>query len=238
MADTRTVHTEDVVAVGSRVSWGAILAGSVMALAIQAVLALLGGAIGLSLSDDISAGTFGTSASIWIVASLIVSLMVGGYITSQCTVGENHGEAVVHGIIMWGITLALMVWMTATGVKAGFNSVMTVATIGNETMEASGQGWKTLALRAGVSEADIQAIQNRATAAPAGDTTAATGTPDNATVPVATDEVKDKAMKASWITLFTVMLSMAAAAIGAYLGAGTRLKLVGVAGRGPVAVRA
>jgi len=37
------------------------------------------------------------------------------------------------------------------------------------------------------------------------------------------------AMQASWWTLFGVMLSMVAAALGAYLGAGPRVRLLGTA---------
>ena len=40
------VHAEDLIPVRSRITWGAILAGSVLALSLYFLLALLGGAVG------------------------------------------------------------------------------------------------------------------------------------------------------------------------------------------------
>src|SRR5688572_28781965 len=103
--ETQEIGVEYVLPLRSRVSWGAIFAGAVMAMAVYLVLTLLGGAIGLSVSNDTDAETLSTGAGIWAVVTTIIALFVGGWVTSQCTVGENKMEAVVHGIITWGIVL-------------------------------------------------------------------------------------------------------------------------------------
>jgi hypothetical protein len=217
MAETRPVRTEDLVPVSSRISWGAIFAGAVMALALQFVLTLLGGSIGLSLRDEVTQDTFTSGAAIYGVASIIVSLLVGGYITSQFAVGENHGEAVVHGLIMWGVTVAIVIWLTAAGVRAGFSALINVAGIGATAVQGVDQNWEALARRAGVTDADIESIRSRAATAA-----------DEARDPDNQEKAADVAMTASWWTLFGVMLSMAAAALGAFLGAGPHVRLWGV----------
>ena len=145
MAETRAPRTEDLVSLGSRISWGTIIAGSVIALATFLVLTLLGGSIGLSIRDEVTSETFGTTASIWAIASSIIALFVGGIVTSQCTVGENPGESVIHGIIMWGVVFAFIVWLTATGVRAGFNAMIGVASVGTNAMQGVNESWESLA---------------------------------------------------------------------------------------------
>jgi hypothetical protein len=215
MADTRVARTEDFMAVGSRISWGAIFAGGVMALATFLLLTLLGGSIGLSIRDEINADTFGTTASIWAIASTIIALFVGGYITSRCTVGENAAESVVHGLIMWGVVFAVIVWLTATGVRAGFNAMIGVASVGTNAMQGVNQNWEALAEQAGVPPERIEEWREQAAA--------------SAQDPVNQEEAADVAMQASWWTLFGVMLSMVAAALGAFLGSGPRVRILGTA---------
>ena len=60
MAVDSAVHAEDLVPVRSRISWGAIVAGSVLALALYFLLTLLGGAVGLSVSDKFDGRNIGT----------------------------------------------------------------------------------------------------------------------------------------------------------------------------------
>ncbi|MEX2141414.1 MAG: hypothetical protein WD894_19265 [Pirellulales bacterium] len=215
MADTRVARTEDFMPVASRVSWGAIFAGGAMALATFLLLTLLGGSIGLSIRDEVNADTFGTTASIWAIASTIIALFVGGYITSQCTVGENPTESVVHGIIMWAVVFAFLIWMTIAGVRVGLSAMMGVASVGATAMHGVNQNWETLARQAGVPPERIEELRRDAAA--------------TAQDPQNREQAADVAMQASWWTLFGVMLSMVAAALGAFLGSGPRVRILGTA---------
>src|SRR4051812_32116578 len=91
-------------------SVGAILAGAVMAMAVGFIMTLLGQVLGLSLSDRASTDSLGLGAVIWTILSSILALFVGGWVTSECVVGETKTESVVHGIIMWGVTLAMVLF--------------------------------------------------------------------------------------------------------------------------------
>src|SRR5687768_4720062 len=104
MAENVTpAQAEDVMSVGSRISWAAIFAGAVLALAMNFLLMMLGGAVGLSVRDRVDPDKFNDAAVIWTILCLCISLFVGGVVTSQFTVGENKMEAVIYGIIMWAL---------------------------------------------------------------------------------------------------------------------------------------
>src|SRR5436190_14527572 len=69
----------------ARISWGAICAGAVVALATQLVLTLIGGAIGLATlspatGQSPSGTALGLGAAIWLVISSLISLFVAGYV--------------------------------------------------------------------------------------------------------------------------------------------------------------
>jgi len=129
MAETTVVQAEDVVPVRTRVSWGAIFAGAALAFTVYFVLSLLGTAVGLSVRDQMTNDSLGVGALVWAVASLIVALFAGGYVTSHCTVGETHWEAAVHGIIMWGVLFVAIVWIAAGTARTGFSALSAFANV-------------------------------------------------------------------------------------------------------------
>jgi hypothetical protein len=211
-----TVGVEDLVPVRSRISWGAIFAGAVMALAVYLVLTLLGGAIGLSINDDVSSGTLSTGAAIWAIVTTIIALFVGGWVASQCTVGENKREAVVHGIIVWGIVLFMTLWLFGMGARAGFAAMWGVSNV-TQTAAANSGNWEAMARDAGVPQATIDQWQAEAADARA-----------DAAEPANRERIEDYATAATWYTLLGTILSMAAAVIGALVGAGPSFRLLAV----------
>lgn len=207
------VRMEDVVEVGSRVSWGAILAGAVMALAVGFVFSLLGGAIGLSFAADADQETLGYGAAIWAVATTIIALFIGGWITSQCVVGETKTESVVHGIIMWGVVLAMLLYLTASGIGAGFSSMLQVANVGaNASENASQEQMDSVARSMGFTQEDIDKAR--------------ANMQNMADDPQAREEVHETATAATWWTFAGTIVSMGAAIAGAMVGAGPNFRLL------------
>ena len=111
-------------AVRSRISWGAILAGAAVALAIYSLLMALGIAVGLSVSDDANSRSIGMGAGVWGFISLLVALFAGGWVTTQVTAGETRTEAILYGVVLWATTSVLLLWLAANGVQAGMNAAM------------------------------------------------------------------------------------------------------------------
>lgn len=222
MTEHETVGPEDLYPVRSRVSWGAIFAGAVMALATYLILTLLGAAIGLTVSDRVNTDNLQTGGAIWAVASTIIALFFGGWVTTQCTVGENKLEAVVHGVITWGLVLALLLGLLGMGVRAGFSAMAGMAGLGIETARATTpEDWEAAARRAGISQETINDMRQRAQNAPA----EARRTAED---PATRAAVADRATEATWWTLLGTVLSMAAAVAGALVGAGPTFRVLGV----------
>lgn len=121
MSDANTPHVRDLVSVGTRVSWGAIAAGALLALAIALLCATLGTAVGLSVHDRVAVNDLRTGSMAWAYVTTFVALFVGGMVTSLLTVGEDKTEAVVHGVLMWALLLAVLVLLAGAGVRVGVN---------------------------------------------------------------------------------------------------------------------
>ena len=224
--ETQEVGVEDVLPLRSRVSWGAIFAGAVMAMAVYLVFTLLGGAIGLSVSNNTDSETLSTGAAIWAVVTTIIALFVGGWVTSQCTVGENKMEAMVHGIITWGIVLFMTVWLVTAGMSSGFSAMWGLASFTSEAAAATNGDWQGMARQAGVSEATIAEWQQEAA-------TAQESASQAASDPANRERARAYATTATWYTLLGTILSMAAAIGGSLVGAGPTFRLL----RTPVLAR-
>jgi hypothetical protein len=220
VGNTPQVRAEDLLPVRSRVSWGAIFAGAVVAMAAYLVLTLLGAAVGLSVSHNVRGETLGAGAAIWAIITTIASLFLGGWVTTQCAVGENKMEAVVHGVIMWGAFFAMILWMVAVGVRGGFNAMLGATYAGTVVGRAiPAEDWEAAARRAGVSQEQIDKWRENVRNAPA---RAREALED----PANRQAAADNAMAAAWWTLLGTVLSLAAAIAGALVGSGPSFRLL------------
>lgn len=91
-----------------RISWGSVFAGVVVVLAISILLSILGSSIGLFMFDpqgnDPMSG-IGTTAGIWTVVSLVISLGAGGFVAGKLAAIDG----VIHGILVWSVTMIITV---------------------------------------------------------------------------------------------------------------------------------
>lgn len=165
VAETReVVRTGPLGEVQSRVSWGAILAGAAVALAVYFLLGLLGIAIGLSLAENVNGERIGTGAAIWSFLALVVALFFGGWVTTQCTAGENRTEAILYGIVVWAVTSTLMFHMTASGLAVGYQTLRARQPAGDATVSAAGISGREIATagqQIGLSDTQVRQLQDR-----------------------------------------------------------------------------
>lgn len=86
--------------------WGALWAGVFTFIGIWSVFGLLGAAIFTSAAnqDTIIVNVMGMG--IWAVLLTVIAMFVAGLTTSQLAQIENSGERVIHGMIMFGLTVA------------------------------------------------------------------------------------------------------------------------------------
>lgn len=119
MNSTTTTSIDDTRDFGrpfSRISWGSVFAGAIIALAAQLVLTLIGTAIGLATldpttSDNPSATSLGIGAGIWLVLSSLISLFLGGYIAARLG-GTFNGW--LHGLTTWATVTILTVMLLSS----------------------------------------------------------------------------------------------------------------------------
>jgi len=99
-----------------RISWGAIIAGLIVALVCQILLSMLGVAIGASTVDPLQEQRplegLGTGALIWWVVSSLISLFLGSCVAGRLAGVPRKGDGALHGIIMWG-TATLITFLVA-----------------------------------------------------------------------------------------------------------------------------
>jgi hypothetical protein len=220
MADTNTAReprdlAPDLVGVKSRVSWSAILAGAVIALAVYFVLTLLFGAIGISLTD---AGVRDRAVAIGVlvamIASVIIALFTGGWVAAQLTAGENRQEAVIYGLLTWATVSIMALFLVAAGLKAGYFAAVGGSMVAQNSPNAP--NWKDGAKALGATDAQITSFESNLDkdkiAAAAND-------------PANQERAREAAMTAAWTALVATMLGMAACVGGALVGAGTAFRI-------------
>jgi len=92
----------------SRISWGAVFAGAVVAVATTILLSLLGAAMGAgSIHTTTDLSNYGTGAALWEIINLALSMAFGGYVTSRLSGTHSHLDGELHGVTMWGIAVLL-----------------------------------------------------------------------------------------------------------------------------------
>ncbi len=91
-----------------RISWGAVLAGGVIAAAIAAMHNPLGAASGATTVDAVGratpgAASLGIGAAVWLVVANTIALAVGGYTAARLSGTADGTDGVLHGLAVWAI---------------------------------------------------------------------------------------------------------------------------------------
>ena len=125
----------------SAVSWPAIFAGAVVAIATTVVLFTLGSGLGFAAASPWGAGpsatTFTVATGIWLIVTQWISSILGGYITGRLRTrwhGTHTHEVffrdTAHGFLTWAlatlIVAALAVWAASSGAGAAANAAASV----------------------------------------------------------------------------------------------------------------
>ncbi|MES2830480.1 MAG: hypothetical protein V4695_00625 [Pseudomonadota bacterium] len=109
------------------VSWGAIFAAVVVGLALQALLGMLGTALGASTIDPSkvegspSAAAFGIGAGIWWVVSSLISMFAAGWIAGHLSGTAHKSDTVLHGLATWALTTILVLYMLSSAAGSAFS---------------------------------------------------------------------------------------------------------------------
>lgn len=128
-------------------SWGAVIAGMVMAVGLQIVLSLIGTAIGMSTIDPLryngspDASSFGIGAAIWFIVTSIIALFAGGWVAGHLAGSPEKTDSMLHGLLAWGLATILTVYLLASAigsvVSGGANAVGSAAKVAGTGVAAA-----------------------------------------------------------------------------------------------------
>jgi hypothetical protein len=100
------------------VSWGAVLAGVVVALVAQLILNMIGVGIGASTlnpgagaAENPSATGFSIGAGIWWTVSGILAALAGGFAAGRLSGKPKESTAAWHGLTSWALTTLVVFYL-------------------------------------------------------------------------------------------------------------------------------
>ena len=99
--------------------WGAIIAGTVAALALQVVLMMLGAGLGLAIynpiTDENPIADLGTGAAVIQGLAAVVSLWAGGWVAGRFTGRAGLKVGCLHGFMVWCLATVAAIVVTTVG---------------------------------------------------------------------------------------------------------------------------
>ena len=207
---TERYSNDGIMEFSDRVHWGAIIAGLVVAISSQLLLSAIGAAMGFSNisgsgTPRTDAGGVAEAVGIWTIIGLFISLFIGGWITARACGSINRSTAALNGAILWATTLAISAWLLAIGVSGAFGLVAINA--GNIASQAQQNG---------ITIPDVSRT------IPSGGVAQNSGATPSPTPTLSAQQTRDVAgngAKAGWAFTFGSLLGLAAAMIGASVGA-------------------
>jgi hypothetical protein len=102
----------------NKISWGAVLAGVVVALVAQLILNMIGIGIGASTldphggaADNPTATGFSIGAAIWWTLSGVLAALAGGYAAGRLAGKPKESTAGWHGLTAWALTTLIVFYL-------------------------------------------------------------------------------------------------------------------------------
>ncbi|MFW2853169.1 hypothetical protein ACM61V_14790 [Sphingomonas sp. TX0543] len=146
----------------TRLSWGAVFGGVIIAIAIQLVLGILGTGIGLTMVDPVDGTTpgaagFGIGAGLYWLVTTIIALGAGGYAAARVAGVNGRFDALVHGLVVWGVTLILTLYLLTSAVGGIIGGAFrTVGAVAGAAGSGVGAAAPKVASIAGIDENDVR----------------------------------------------------------------------------------
>ncbi len=142
--------------------WGALLAGAISAIALQAIFAVLGMAIGLTIigtANDDTEQALSIGAGIYWLITGLVSLFFGGWVAGWLAPTRDRMSGALHGFLAWCAVTVFSIWIismaggaAAIGSMGIMNPIIT-DTAGEGSVAVSANGETNVLTEAEVDEA-------------------------------------------------------------------------------------
>lgn len=106
------------------ISWPAVLAGAIVAVAVGAMLNLLGVALGASAFnpyefDGGGRSGFTAAAGMWMAFANALALFVGGAVATRAAKYADHHKGALHGLAVWALAFLLAITIASAAGAGG-----------------------------------------------------------------------------------------------------------------------
>jgi hypothetical protein len=126
MAQVEIERTEIVELSQPSMNWGAIIAGWLVAVGVAFLMYVGGLAMGFSVFDphdaEATARGIGIGTALWMIVTWIVALLLGGMFASWFDSRDDRNMGVMHGITVWGLSVAASGLLLALGMGGAIGS--------------------------------------------------------------------------------------------------------------------
>lgn len=125
-----------------RLSWGAVIAGSVISLIIMLALNLLGISLGVTSinpaydEDSATPQALATGAAVWVGFSTLVALFAGGWLAARFAGIPDNLDGLLHGLLVWGVVMLITMLLVFSGIGRIISGMSTLV---NQGLHLAGQ---------------------------------------------------------------------------------------------------
>ena len=117
----RGVASATAIQQSSRIAWGGVWSGLLVAVGVFLLLTVLGLAIGVSAADvgpgeEGNAKGLGIGAAVWSGLTLLVSLFVGGMVATRTGMVYDRASGMIEGVLVWVLAVILLIYMASSGI--------------------------------------------------------------------------------------------------------------------------
>jgi hypothetical protein len=107
----------------NKISWGAVLAGVVVALVAQLIMNMIGVGVGASTlnpaagaAENPSLTRFSIGAGVWWIVTGILAALAGGYAAGRLAGKPKESTAGWHGLVAWALTTLVIFYLLTTAI--------------------------------------------------------------------------------------------------------------------------
>jgi hypothetical protein len=186
------------------IRWGPVIAGLLAALATLITLSVLGLAIGATTTDG-TVRNLGFGTGIWAALTALVAFFVGGLLAARTAAVRGHSNGLLNGAMVWFVAIPLLVYLLTSGIGTFARTAAAIAA--------------PVASQFIGTPASDEALQ---LPGQAGETTPSEVVPQDLTSEQIA-RASEIVSRGAWGTLLSLGLTAAAALVGGYLGARSRV---------------
>jgi hypothetical protein len=149
-----------------RMSWGAIVAGAIIALVSMFALYMMGLAIGAATINPLTEAdpvepAVATGTVIWLAASTLIGLFLGGLVAGRMGGLVDEVDGALHGLVTWGVVTVVTLLMITSTIGSLVNGLTSaLGTIVSTTGQVAAEAAPEVAQALNVQASALQSIQD------------------------------------------------------------------------------